>query len=164
MILCEWGYKRYLRQLVLWNLLFKGKGRIKRILRRLVLWILLEREKGETKEFRRLVLLLFWQREKWMKKKNSASFWTMNFSSKRKYWTKTLRKKLRKWIKNFCKKNLLLNSCHNHIFIITWWLKLKFVTLVNFFKTSHVLKVVTLLKTSHLKVGTLEKLFKNKSL
>ena len=33
LILCEWGYKRILRQLVLWILLYKGKGRIKRILR-----------------------------------------------------------------------------------------------------------------------------------
>ena len=31
--LCEWGNKRILRRLVLWNLLFMGKGRIKRILR-----------------------------------------------------------------------------------------------------------------------------------
>jgi len=70
------GNKRYLRRLVLWNLLFKGKGKIKRILR----W---------------LVLLLFWQREKGMKKMNNTSFWTMNFSWKRKFWTKTLWKKLR---------------------------------------------------------------------
>ena len=31
--LCEWRYKRILRRLVLWNLLYMGKGRIKRILR-----------------------------------------------------------------------------------------------------------------------------------
>jgi len=53
------GNKRYLRWLVLWNLLFKGKGRIKRILRQLILWILLEREKGDTKEFWRLILHYF---------------------------------------------------------------------------------------------------------
>ena len=38
------------------------------------------------------------------------------------------------------KKSVLVffwNSCHGHIFIIIWWLKLKFVTLSNFFKTSH---------------------------
>jgi len=49
------------------------------------------------------------------------------------------------------KESVYLNSCHDHIFIIIWWLKLKFVTLDNFFKTSHFLKVVTLLKTSHFK-------------
>ena len=30
---CEWGYKRILRRLVLWNIFYMGKGRIKRILR-----------------------------------------------------------------------------------------------------------------------------------
>jgi len=43
------GNKRYLRWLVLWNLLFKGKEWIKRILRRLVLWILLEEGEGRHK-------------------------------------------------------------------------------------------------------------------
>ena len=43
------GNKRYLRWLVLWNLLLKGKGRIKRILKRLLLWILLE-ERRETQK------------------------------------------------------------------------------------------------------------------
>jgi len=95
------GNKWYLRRLVLWNLLFKGKGRIKRILRRLVLWILLEREKRDTKEFRRLVLLFFWQREKRMKK-NSTSFLSKNFSWKRKDWTKTFRKMKRNKSERTC--------------------------------------------------------------
>ena len=98
-------------------------------------------------------------------KKNSTSFWSKNFSWKRKYWTKTFRKMkrnesersiknllwnlLKDWLKDCWR--ILWNSCHGHIFIITWLLKLKFVTLVNFFKTSHLLKIVTLLKISHLK-------------
>jgi len=151
------GNKRYIRRLVLWNLLLKGKGRIKRILRRLFLWILLEREKGDTKKFRWLVLLFFWQREKRMKK-NRTSFWSKNFSWKRMDWTKTFRKikrneseifvknllwnllkdwlkEIEKCVRKFCRKHwkMLWNSCHGHIFIISWWLKLKFVTFGNFF-------------------------------
>ena len=82
--------QRILRQLVLWNLLLKGKGRIKRILRRGPLNSL---GKGEERhKVQAISPSFFWQREKWMKKKSSTSFWSMNFSWKRKYWTKTLRK------------------------------------------------------------------------
>ena len=117
-------------------------------------------ERKETKEFRRLVLLFFWKMEKRMKK-NSTSFWSKNFSWKRKDWTKTFWKMKRneseRSIKNLLKdckivwKKMFWNSCYGHIFIISWWLKLKFVTPCNFFKTSHLLKIVTLLKTTHLK-------------
>ena len=105
--------QRMLGRLVLWNLLLKGKGRIKRILRRLVLWIFCkgderhkrieavspsffwQREKRDTKEFRRLVLRSFGKGRREWRRKNSTSFLTKNFSWKRKFWTKTLRKKLR---------------------------------------------------------------------
>ena len=43
------GNKRYLRRLVLWNVLLKGKGRIKRILRRLVLWIFCQERRERQK-------------------------------------------------------------------------------------------------------------------
>ena len=89
------GNKRYLKQLVLWNLLFKGKGRIKRIL-----WLspLNSLGKGEErhKRIQAVSPLFFWQREKRMKKMNSISFWTKNFSWKIKFWTKTFRKMKRK--------------------------------------------------------------------
>jgi len=38
----------------------------------------LEREKGDTKEFRRLVLLFFWQREK--RRKDSTLLFSTEFS------------------------------------------------------------------------------------
>jgi len=38
----------------------------------------LEREKGDTKEFRQLVLLFFWQREK--RRKNSTLLFSAEFS------------------------------------------------------------------------------------
>ena len=56
-------------------------------------------------------------------------------------------------------------SCQGHIFIVSWWLKSKLVTLGSSFKTSHFLKIVTLLKTSHFKsCDSFEKLFRSKSL
>ena len=79
------GNKRYLRRLVLWNLLLKGKGRIKRILRRLVLWILCKGEERH-KRIQAVSPSFFWQRKKRTKKMNSTSFWTKNFSWKRKCW------------------------------------------------------------------------------
>jgi len=105
-----------------------------------------------------------------MKKMNSIIFWSKNFSWKRKSWTKTFRKMKRNKSERFVEsverderrywkidwkidsrmlkeddvKDRLKDSCHGHIFIISWWLKLKFVTLGNFFKTNHPSKIVTL--------------------
>jgi len=106
-----------------------------------------------------------------MKKMNNTSFWTKNFSWKRKCWTKTFRKMKRNELESFVESVerderrywkidwkrwscSFLNSCYGHIFIISWWLKSKFVTLANFFKTSHLKKLWILKessKTSHLK-------------
>ena len=83
------GNKRYLRRLVLWNLLFKGKGekisqtvsplkyfvRNRRYLRRLVLWNLFSRgRREETKEFSSgKSFESVCKRKKWMNKKNSTN-------------------------------------------------------------------------------------------
>ena len=65
-------------------------------------------------------------------------------------------------------KDVLKDSFHGHIFIISWWLKSKFVTLGNFFKTSHLKKFWLLKKsseTSHLKNCDFWKfIFRNQSL
>ena len=56
-----------------------------RILRRLVLWIFCKGEE-RAKRIQAISPSFFWQREKRMKKMNSTSFWTKNFSWKRKCW------------------------------------------------------------------------------
>jgi len=127
-----------------------------------------------------------------MKKMNNRSFWSKNFSWKRKCWKKTFRKMKRnksersvetverdekrywKIDSRMLKKDdvkdrwKIWNSCHGHIFIISWWLKSKFVTLGNFFKTSHLKKLWLLKKsseTSHLKNYDFWKfIFRNQSL
>ena len=131
-----------------------------------------------------------------MKKMNSIIFWSKNFSWKRKSWTKTFRKMKRNKSERFVEsverderrywkidwkidsrmlkeddvkdRWKIWNSCHGHIFIISWWLKSKLVTLGNFYKTSHLKKLWLLKKsseTSHLKNCDFWKcIFQNQSL
>jgi len=63
LILCEWGYKRILKRLVLGALLYKGKGRIKRILR-LGCFEFFDKGEGRHKRIQVVSLLVFWKREK----------------------------------------------------------------------------------------------------
>jgi len=154
------GNKRYLRQLVLWNILFKGK----------------RKNQKNSQAVSPLNLLTRGRRKN---QKNSQAVSPLNYSGKRKrQWRKRIaanelflnkenieQKNLRRmlwmnernmkvlsfWMKGIC----LLNSCHGHIFIIIWWLKLKFVTLGNFFKTSHFKSCDSFEKLITLKVVTL---------
>ena len=92
--LCEWGYKRILRRLVLWNLLFMGKGRIKRILR---LCCFESFDKGEWrhKRIQAVSPLFFWKREKRDTKRiQEVSPWRILFGKGRREW--------KKWIAHFC--------------------------------------------------------------
>ena len=106
-----------------------------------------------------------------MKKMNSTSFWSKNISWKKNFWTKTFRKIKRNETRKFCWKKwkkMLKDrlkdrmierddwyecnccsfvSCQGHIFIVSWWIKSKLVTLGNFFKNKS-LKNIWLLKES----------------
>ena len=124
----------------------------------------------------------FWQREKRMKRWIAQVFEQRTFLGREIFEQKLLerwredetRKFWKKW-KKMLKDRMIerndrssLNSCHGHIFIISWWLKSKFVTLANFFKTSHLKKLWILKessKTSHLKNCDFCKfIFRNQSL
>ncbi|KAL5158813.1 Monothiol glutaredoxin-S10 [Glycine soja] len=63
LILCEWGYKRILRRLVLRTLLYKGMGRIKRILR-LCRFEFFDKGEGRHKRIQVVSPSFFWKREK----------------------------------------------------------------------------------------------------
>ena len=63
MKLCEGRNKRILRRLVLWNILFIGKGRIKRILR-LCRFEFFDKGEGRHKRIHAVSPLFFWKREK----------------------------------------------------------------------------------------------------
>ena len=84
--LCEWGNKRILRRLVLWNLLFMGKGSIKRILR-LCRFEFFDKGEGRHKRIQAVSPLLFWKREKRDTKRIQAiSPWRILFGKGRREW------------------------------------------------------------------------------
>ena len=84
--LCEWGNKRILRRLVLWNLLFMGKGRIKRILR-LCRFEFFDKGEGRHKRIQAVSPLFFWKREKRDTKRIQAvSPWQILFGKGRREW------------------------------------------------------------------------------
>ena len=80
------GNKKYLRQLVLWNLLFKGKRKNQKNFQAVSPLNLLtkgRRKKQKNSQAVSPLNLLARERER-MKKKNSTSFWPMNFSWRKK--------------------------------------------------------------------------------
>ena len=86
MKLCEWGYKRILRQLVPWNLLYMGKGRIKRILR-LCRFEFFDKGEWRHKRIQAVSPLFFWKREKRDTKRIQAvSPWQILFGKGRREW------------------------------------------------------------------------------
>ena len=98
LILCEWGYKRILRRLVLWTLLYKGMGRIKRILR-LCRFEFFDKGEGRHKRIQAVSPLFFWKREKRDTKRIQAvSPWRILFGKGRREW--------KRWIAQFCFQGL----------------------------------------------------------
>ena len=90
LILCEWGYKRILRRLVLWTLLYKGKGRIKRILR-LCRFEFFDKGEGRHKRIQAVSPLFFWKREKRDTKRIQAvSPWRILFGKGRREWKRQI--------------------------------------------------------------------------
>jgi len=84
--LCEWGYKRILRRLVLWNLLYMGKGKIKRILI-LCLIEFFDKGEGRHKRIQAVSPLFFWKREKrGTKRIQAVSPWRILFGKGRREW------------------------------------------------------------------------------
>jgi len=95
--LCEGGNKRILRWLVLWNLLFMGKGRIKRILR-LCHFEFFDKGEGRHKIIQAVSPLFFWKREKRDTKRIQVSPWRILFGKGRREW--------KRWIAHFCFQGL----------------------------------------------------------
>jgi len=109
-------------QLVLWNLLLKGKGRIKIILMRLVLWIFCkgeerhkriqavslsffwQKEKKDTKEFRRLVLRSFGKGKREWKRWIAQVFEQRTFLGRKSVDKKLLERWREKESENFVEK------------------------------------------------------------
>jgi len=88
--LCEGGNKRILRRLVLWNILFMGKGRIKRILR-LYLIEFFDKGEGRHKRIQAVSPLFFWKREKRDTKKIQAvSPWQIHFGKGSREWKRLI--------------------------------------------------------------------------
>jgi len=82
--LCEWGYKRILKRLVLLNLLYMGKGRIKRILR-LCRFEFFDKGEGRHKRIQAVSPFFFWKREKRDTKRIQAvSPWRILFGKGRR--------------------------------------------------------------------------------
>ena len=95
--LCEWGYKRILRRLVLWNLLYMGMGRIKRILR-MCRFEFFDKGEGRHKRIQAVSPVFFWKRAKRDTKRIQAvSPWRILFGKGRREWKRWIAQVFMVW-------------------------------------------------------------------